>query len=105
MNLHRLIAATVALAFGMGLVSSAHAGELRAGAAKVSITPTADQFPYAIGREKPFVGVHDDVYARALVLDDGTIRVALVVAEVESIQDPSAWLRKWRRRSAFPSRT
>jgi len=88
MNLHRLIAATVALAFGMGLVSSAHAGELRAGAAKVSITPTADQFPYAIGREKPFVGVHDDVYARALVLDDGTIRVALVVAEVESIQDP-----------------
>jgi predicted neutral ceramidase superfamily lipid hydrolase len=66
----------------------AHAGELRAGAARVSITPTADEFPYQIGREKPFVEVHDDVYARALVLDDGKTRVALVVEEVESVPDP-----------------
>jgi hypothetical protein len=73
----------------LGMASAvAHAGELRAGAARVSITPTADEFPYQIGREKPFVGVHDDVYARALVLDDGKTRVALVVEEVESVPDP-----------------
>jgi hypothetical protein len=72
----------------VGLAGFASAGELRAGAAKVSITPSPDEFPYQIGREKAFVGVHDDVFARALVLDDGKIRVALVVEEVESIQDP-----------------
>ena len=72
----------------LGAASIGHAGELKAGAAKVSITPTADEFPYQIGREKPFVGVHDDVFARALVLDDGKTRVALVVEEVESIPDP-----------------
>lgn len=77
----------VAIALGLSLVTTARAGELRAGAAKVSITPTADEFPYTIGREKSFVGVHDDVYARALVLDNGTTRVALVAAEVESIPD------------------
>jgi hypothetical protein len=72
----------------IGFANGASAGELRAGAAKVSITPASDEFPYQIGREKPFVGVHDDVFARALVLDDGESRVALVVEEVESIPDP-----------------
>ena len=74
--------------FAFGAVNAISAGELRAGAAKVSITPTPDEFPYQIGREKPFVGVHDEVFARALVLDDGKTRVALVVEEVEGIQDP-----------------
>ena len=83
-----LVLAFLAIAMAVSLVVPVHAGELRAGAAKVSITPTPDEFPYQIGREKPFVGVHDQVFARALVLDDGKTRVALVVEEVESIQDP-----------------
>lgn len=33
--------------------------------------------------------MHDEVYARALVLDDGTTRVAIVVAEVTAIPDPT----------------
>ena len=73
-----------AWAAGSGL---AGAGELRAGAGRVAITPTADEFPYQIGDEKPFVGVHDDVYVRALVLDDGAHRVALVSAEVTAIPE------------------
>lgn len=84
----RILSGVAMMALGAIACPAAHAGELRAGAAKVSITPTADEFPYQIGREKPFVGVHDDVYARALVLDDGKTRVALVVEEVESIPDP-----------------
>lgn len=64
-----------------------HAGVLRAGAAKVSITPSADEFPYAVPRERNFVGVHDDVFARALVLDDGTSRVVLVSVDAEDIPD------------------
>ena len=77
---------------GTGLVVTAHAGDLRAGAAKISITPTADEFPYTVPREKSFVGVHDLVYARALVLDDGATRVAVVVAEVEAIPEPKRLL-------------
>jgi neutral ceramidase len=67
------------------LSARAHAGELRAGAAKVSITPSADEFPYQWGHERSFVGVHDDVFARALVLDDGNTRVVFVVEEVTSV--------------------
>ena len=87
MNGRLVLATCVAVASALGLARTASAGELRAGAAKISITPTADEFPYTMGREKPFVGVHDQVYARALVLDDGTTKVAIVSAEVEAIPD------------------
>ena len=78
----------IVFAMATSILATAYAGQLRAGAARVSITPTADQFPYIIGREKPFVGTHDDVYARALVLDDGATRVAFVVVEAVSVPDP-----------------
>jgi hypothetical protein len=87
MKQHRLITTAVALSFGISFVVAAHAGQLRAGAAKVSITPTPDEFPYVVPHEKDFVGVHDDVYARALVLDNGTTRAVIVIAEVEAIPD------------------
>jgi hypothetical protein len=78
---------TFACAFilAIGLSRTAAAGELRAGGAKVSITPSDDEFPYQWGHERSFVGVHDDVFARAVVLDDGTTRIALVVEEVTSV--------------------
>jgi hypothetical protein len=82
-----LFATSVAFALGIGLVATACAGELRAGAAKVSITPSADEFPYTVPKERSFVGVHDDVYVRALVLDDGKTKVALVSVEVVEIPD------------------
>lgn len=67
---------------------SAQAGELRAGAARVTITPPASEFPFVAGNERPFVGIHDDVYARALVLDDGQRRVTLVLLEVTKVPTP-----------------
>jgi hypothetical protein len=70
----------------LSLHTIAHAAELRAGVAKVSITPTPDQFPYGSGGNGPaLVGVHDDVFVRALILDDGQRRAAIVVAEVEKV--------------------
>jgi hypothetical protein len=74
----------------MGLIAaaaatSAYAGNLRAGASKLSITPVADEFPCQIGREKPFVGVHDDLFVRALVLQEGERRIVIVSAEVTAI--------------------
>ncbi len=85
MKQQTLATSALSVALACGWLSAAHAGELRAGAAKLAITPTADEFPYQIGREKPFVGVHDDVFVRALVLDDGARRIAIVSAEVTAI--------------------
>src|ERR687889_261709 len=63
-------------------------GTLRAGAAKVDITPAPDaalpMSGYA-GRTEGFKGIHDDLNVRALVIDDGTTQAALVVCEVIGI--------------------
>jgi len=50
------------------------AGPLRAGAARVDITPAADAaLPMAgfASRSQGFKGIHDHVYVRAIVIDDG----------------------------------
>ncbi len=66
------------------------AGDLRAGAGRVAITPPASIFPYKVPREHDFVGVHDDVYARALVLDDGKARAVIVSLELTQVPEPAA---------------
>jgi hypothetical protein len=69
------------LASGLG----AFAGDLLAGAAKVSITPDLDEFPWTAHGERPFNGIHDSIYARALVLDDGATRFALVELDLTAV--------------------
>ena len=86
------------IALGGLLPALAHAGELRVGVGKVSITPPATEFPYTPSQtpslntgpgERSIVGVHDEVYARALVMDDGARRVAIVVVDVTALPDAS----------------
>ena len=56
---------------------------LRAGAAQVEITPPAGtSMTGYILRDGPSLGVHDPLYARALVFDDGTDQAAIVVCDV-----------------------
>ncbi len=83
-----------AIALCLSLQFPAYAGELRVGVGKASVTPGAADFPYLPSDapslntgpgERSFVGVHDDIYARALILDDGAQRVALVVLEVTTV--------------------
>jgi neutral ceramidase len=61
------------------------AGTLRAGAAKVDITPPAGaavpMSGYA-GRQEGFKGIHDRIYARAIVISDGVRHAALVSWEL-----------------------
>ena len=47
-------------------------GAFKAGAAKVDVTPTATELP------KQYLGVLDHVYSRAIVIDNGQTRAALV---------------------------
>jgi len=58
-------------------------GRLKAGMAKVVITPpVGTQLAGYSGRTDPSTGVLDDLYAKALVLDDGNERLALVVCDL-----------------------
>ncbi len=67
-----------------------------AGAAEIDITPRAgiDLTGY-VARLGPSVGVHDRLYARALVMDDGTARAALVVCDLVGLD--SAYAARARR--------
>jgi hypothetical protein len=56
--------------------ASAQSGVLRAGAGKAEISPTGDMFPM---KDMQLYGsMHDPLYARALVLDNGAKKVAVV---------------------------
>ena len=83
--------------FAILLIASplALAATLRAGAARVDISPTPDEFPYtAVGARHiaPFIGNHDPVFARAIFLDDGSTQVAFVVVDVTAIPNPGKFL-------------
>lgn len=60
---------------------------LEAGAARVSIVPPADVGHVSLGgysarKDGPYEGVHDEIFARALVLRDGDTRVAIVTLDL-----------------------
>ncbi len=73
------------LCFAGAALEPAERGSLRAGAAKVGITPAADaallMSGYA-GRTEGFKGIHDDLNVRAIVLDDGSAQAAIVSCEI-----------------------
>src|SRR5687767_8883526 len=54
---------------------------LRAGAATSNITPPLGESIVGNWEPAPATHVHDELYARCLVLDDGVARVAIVVAD------------------------
>jgi hypothetical protein len=75
-----LLAAALLLPFGPAptIATAAPQGELLAGAARVDITPQAADLP------APFKTIHDPLFARAVVFDEGGRRAAIVVADVST---------------------
>lgn len=76
-----------AVIFCVGLIAPTLAGsELLAGVAKRSIVPP---FPTHMGgfgdRTQTFDGVHDELFARALTLDDGSTQVIVVGSDLMAI--------------------
>ncbi len=67
---------------------AAELGALRAGAARVDITP-AEGTPIRMsgygGRTDPFEGIHDRLYTRAVVVDDGEHQAAIVTGDLIGI--------------------
>jgi hypothetical protein len=65
-------------------------GQLRAGAVKVNITPYVGiNLSGFGGRTKGSVGIHDDLYARAVVLDDGATKVGVVSCDLLNLDESS----------------
>ena len=64
---------------------SAESGTLQVGAAKIDITPSADAALPMSGyadRKEGFKGIHDHIYARAMVVSDGAKLAAIVTWEL-----------------------
>jgi neutral ceramidase len=79
----RAASATVVLLLASAAVCAAQSGNLRAGAAKVDISPTKDMFPLTGGQA--YGSLHDPLFARALVLDNGSRKVALVSVDATQV--------------------
>jgi len=83
---------------GVGLfrAEQPHERVFRAGAATSNITPdiSGPSVPGGKGPSSPHV--HDELHARCLVLDDGTIRLALVVCDLQRMHHSTS--REARRR-------
>jgi len=64
--------------------SPASAGELKAGVGRADLTPPVGTplGGYGDRRGRPSTGVHDPIHAKALVLDDGTTRLAIVATDL-----------------------
>ena len=77
-------------------------GPLRAGAAKVDITPRdLTGLTNLFGR--PFEGVHDPIFLRALVLDNGLKRAAIVAADLVEFGDTRAVREQIERETGIPA--
>ena len=70
-------------------VTAAHAAdiELKAGLSRVEITPSALMQMYGYSNRKcgPAIGTHDPLFAKALVLEAGGAKVAIVTFDLGSM--------------------
>jgi len=81
--------ALLTLAAGAGAKGIRPAPTLKAGAAAVKITPSLTRPVYIAGYQNNRLAesVHDDLWARALVLDDGKTRMALVSCDLVGLSN------------------
>jgi hypothetical protein len=84
-----LMVLSVTAAFGSAAESTAQPS-LRAGAAKVDVTPPESALPQS------YEGILDHIYSRAIVLDDGTSAAALISIDAGAVPD-AVWQEVARR--------
>ena len=69
--------------FGAGEIKS---GALKVGAAKVCINPPDNMFP-AKGEYQDFIGIHDSLFVRAIVMDNGAVKSALISMDMSGVPE------------------
>lgn len=77
------------ITFALAVVTAVPASAgLTAGTGKAKIDPAASLFPLDNGSgDAPFNGVHDSLYARALVLEQDRVRTIVVVTDTTNLPD------------------
>lgn len=84
-----IFAAAVLFSFSANQMSGAETRNLRVGVAKTDITPE-DLSGLTNLWKRPFEGVHDRIYLRALVVDNGINTAAIVSADLVEFGDTMA---------------
>src|SRR5690349_15874632 len=72
------------------LLAASGSAALRVGAAKVDITPAPNAALPMSGyanRVEGFKGIHDPIYVRAIVIDDGATQAAILAWELIGVPD------------------
>lgn len=96
------IAFAAFLGFGGQPLRAADSGNLTAGAAKVDITPTDLKGFWSVWA-KPFTGVHDHIYTRALVVSNGATTAALVSTDLVEFGDTTTLRQRIQRELGIPA--
>jgi hypothetical protein len=84
------------------LLLGAQPNTLRVGAAKVDITPK-DLSGLVSVWAKPFTGVHDPIFARALVMSDGVDAAAVISLDLVEFGDSTTLRQRIQRELAIPA--
>lgn len=98
MQIHSFLSARLTFPFVITIVlfvagpEAARSAELKAGVAVVDVTPPLELKPplggYGARMNKPAVGVHDRIFAKALVFADGPRKFALVTGDMLGFPPP-----------------
>lgn len=77
----KLLAAAVIVTMGMSVAAYAQNTALRVGAAKVDVTPSVNELP------KNYDGILDHIYSRAIIIDNGSSKAALITLDAGGVPD------------------
>jgi len=78
----------VAIVIGAVIMMPNASAGLFAGASSAVVSPSVGAFIAGDARDRRFTGIHDDLYAKALVLHDGTTAMAFVVVDCIGLTYP-----------------
>jgi hypothetical protein len=95
-----VVAFLAGIVIGQALV--AEAGSLRVGAAKVDITPS-DLAGLTNLWGTQLTGVHDHIYARAIVIDNGETSAAIINVDTVELTDGMPFVEKIAKETGIPS--
>jgi neutral ceramidase len=86
----------------IGQASMAQAGSLRVGTAKVDITPTNSAGLTNLWGT-PLTGVHDHIYARTIVIDNGETSAAIIAVDTVEITDGMPFVERIAGETGIPA--
>ena len=87
-----------------GLTAAAQSGNLQVGAAKIDVTPSPDRVKDLVNVwGTPYQGIHDHIFARAIVIDNGTTSAALVAIDSPDVIDTLPVRQRIEKESGIPA--